>query len=43
VPVTEVSAILGHASPAITMAIYAHFISGSNSRPTDAVASAIYR
>jgi integrase len=42
VPVTEVSAILGHANAGITMALYAHFIPGNQHRPTEAVAAAIY-
>jgi integrase len=42
VPVTEVSAMLGHANAAITMALYAHFIPGNERRPSDAVAAAVY-
>jgi len=42
VPVTEVSAMLGHANAAITMALYAHFIPGNENRPSEAVAAAIY-
>jgi integrase len=39
-PLTEVAYLLGHATPAITLAIYAHFIPGSGSEAPAALARA---
>jgi integrase len=37
VPITEVAEILGHSSPAVTLAIYAHAIAKTSSKAADAI------
>lgn len=42
VPVPDVSAMLGHAGPHITLKIYAHILPGSERKTADAMENAIY-
>jgi integrase len=39
IPIAEVSARLGHANPAITMRVYAHFLNGAESKAADTIAT----
>lgn len=41
-PLTEITALLGHASPAITLRVYAHFLQGTESGATERVADALF-
>ena len=40
-PITEVAARLGHASPAVTMAIYAHWLRQAKGEATNAIGDAL--
>jgi integrase len=41
VPIMEVAARLGHASPAVTMAVYAHFLRQGAGRGHNAIGDAL--
>lgn len=42
-PVQDVSALLGHASPAVTLGVYAHVVEGAQDRARDAIAETLSR
>jgi integrase len=43
IPIAEVSARLGHANPAITMRVYAHYLEGTESKAAETIAAVLAR